>query len=80
MLIDTDEARTEFRAALERQATAWRALAAAGTTPEGAAIVLDLKAAVDEAERLKQDIFPELKAWKRSMLRERDLMDKATNL
>ena len=30
--------------------------------------------------RLLPHIFPELKAWKRSMLRERDLMDKATNL
>jgi hypothetical protein len=30
--------------------------------------------------RLLPYIFPELKAWKRSMLRERDLMDKATDM
>ena len=30
--------------------------------------------------RLLPHVFPELKAWKRSMLRERDLMDKATGL
>jgi hypothetical protein len=30
--------------------------------------------------RLLPHVFPELKAWKRSMLRERDLMDKATDL
>lgn len=30
--------------------------------------------------RLLPHIYPELKAWKRSMLRERDLMDKATDL
>jgi len=30
--------------------------------------------------RLLPHVLPELKAWKRSMLRERDLMDKATNL
>ena len=30
--------------------------------------------------RLLPHILPELKAWKRSMLRERDLMDKATDL
>jgi hypothetical protein len=30
--------------------------------------------------RLLPYIYPELKAWKRSMLRERDLMDKATDL
>jgi hypothetical protein len=30
--------------------------------------------------RLLPHLFPELKAWKRSMLRERDLIDRATNL
>jgi hypothetical protein len=30
--------------------------------------------------RLLPYVFPQLKAWKRSMLRERDLMDKATDL
>jgi hypothetical protein len=30
--------------------------------------------------RLLPHLLPELKAWKRSMLRERDLMDRATDL
>ena len=30
--------------------------------------------------RLLPHLLPELKAWKRSMLRERDLLDKATDL